>query len=261
MKKPPLTLVLVEAALETIPREIVDHLQVRRRAEKTGKPPRRLILDRSYHYGAMAKLKDKEKRGRPDIVHFCLLETLGSPLNLEGLLQVYVHTYSGYVVKVSPETKLPRNYNRFIGLMEQLFEERRVPPSGRPLLTLKRQSLTDLLKTLKPSLTIALTRRGKPEPVLKLAWRLTEAERPAVLVGGFPHGTFSPKTLRLADEAVAIDPDPLDSWIAVSRIISAYEQATGLPEARIRKLRWPKPVRSILGNNLKFAKNASLNTH
>jgi rRNA pseudouridine-1189 N-methylase Emg1 (Nep1/Mra1 family) len=56
-------------------------------------------------------------------------------------------------------------------------------------------------------------------------------------VGGFPHGTFSPKTLRLADEAVAIDPDPLDSWIAVSRIISAYEQAIGLPEARIGRLR------------------------
>lgn len=132
MKKPPLTLILVEAALETIPREIIDHLQVRRQAEKAGKPSRRLILDRSYHYGAMARLKDKEKRGRPDIIHFCLLETLGSPLNLEGLLQVYVHTYSGYAVKVSPETKLPRNYNRFIGLMSSFLRREGFHPQADP---------------------------------------------------------------------------------------------------------------------------------
>ena len=71
----------------------------------------------------MGLLDCPEKRGRPDIVHFTLLEALGSPLNLEGLLKIYVHTYSGYVIDVRPEVRLPRDCNRFSGLMEQLFQE------------------------------------------------------------------------------------------------------------------------------------------
>lgn len=234
MAGPILTLLLVEAAVETIPREIVNYPQIRRQAEKAGKNPRRLILDRSYHFEAMARLKDKEKRGRPDIVHFCLLEALGSPLNLEGLLRVYVHTYSGYAIKIKPETRLPRNYNRFIGLLEQLFEEGRVPPSGSPLITLRRQSLGSLLKSLRPSLVVALTRRGKPEPVLSLARRMAQTGKPAVLIGGFPHGSFSKKTLELADEAVSIDREGLEAWIAVSRLLSAYEEALELPWKRLK---------------------------
>lgn len=235
MEKPVLTLVLAESALETVPAEIADHPQVRRQAEKAGRPARRLILDRSYHYEAMARLRDKEKRGRPDIVHFCLLEALGSPLNLEGLLQVYVHTYSGHVIKVSPETRLPRNYNRFLGLIEQLYEEGRVPPSGKPLLTLKRQTLGKLIKRLKPTLTIALTRKGRPQPVRNLGETLTSTARPLVLIGGFPHGEFTRQTLNLADEAVAIDLEGLESWTVVSRVIAAYEEALNLPEKRLRK--------------------------
>ena len=233
-KGKPLTLILAESALETVPREILDHPQIRKHAEKAGRKPENLILDKSYHYEAMAKLRDKEKRGRPDIVHFCLLEALGSPLNLEGLLRIYVHTYSSYVITVNPETRLPRNYNRFIGLMEQLFQVGRVPPEGKPLLTLRKLSLGKLLGRLKLNPVVALTRRGKPETVRGLADRLAEAENPGVVIGGFPHGGFSRQTLSRVDEAVAIDFEGLDSWIVVSRVLSAYEEALKLPEKRLK---------------------------
>ncbi len=59
------------------------------------------ILDRSYHHAAMKDIADSEKRGRPDIAHLCLLEALGSPLNKEGLLRTYVHTYNDYVISVA----------------------------------------------------------------------------------------------------------------------------------------------------------------
>ena len=237
MSKPLLTLILAEAALERVPAELTGHPQVRRQAEKAGKPPGSLILDRSYHHQAMVGLKNGEKRGRPDIVHFCLLEALGSPLNLEGLLQVYVHTVGGFTIWVNPEVRLPRNYNRFIGLMEQLFQAGRVPPEGRPLLTLRRMSLRRLLGKLKPTFTLALTRRGKPQPVRRLGEALASTPRPTVLVGAFPHGGFTKQTLSLADEAAAIDPEGLEAWTVVSRIISAYEEAIGLPEARLKRIR------------------------
>jgi rRNA small subunit pseudouridine methyltransferase Nep1 len=224
-ERKPLTLILAESALETVPKQILSHPQIRKHAEKTGRKPETLILDKSYHFEAMAKLRDKEKRGRPDIVHVCLLEALGSPLNLEGLLKIYVHTYSGYIIWVNPETRLPRNYSRFIGLMEQLFQLGKVPPEGNPLLILKKRSLGKVLSQLKLNPAIALTRRGKPEPAGKLAERLLKAENPGIIIGGFPRGGFTKQTLKNVDELVAIDPQGLDSWIAVSRMLTAYEEA------------------------------------
>ncbi|MEM4363521.1 MAG: hypothetical protein QXT90_05715, partial [Candidatus Caldarchaeum sp.] len=85
-----LFLLLVEAAVETVPEEIQNHPAVLKDAGRRGKKPSQVLLDRSYHHWAMKTLKDGQKRGRPDIVHFSLLEALGSPLNMKGLLETYV---------------------------------------------------------------------------------------------------------------------------------------------------------------------------
>lgn len=99
-------LVLAESALETIPRQLWQLPLIRKYAEKRRKKAQFLLLDRSYHHAAMKNLAENEKKGRPDIVHFSLLEALGSPLSKEGLLQVYVHTMSDYVISVNRETRL-----------------------------------------------------------------------------------------------------------------------------------------------------------
>ena len=114
---------LVESGLELVPKEISKHPLIRRYAKKRGKKPSKVLLDISFHYHAMKNLKDFNKRGRPDIVHFCLLEALGSPLNKMALLRIYVHTYDGKVVFIDPSTRIPKNYIRFVGLMEQLLDK------------------------------------------------------------------------------------------------------------------------------------------
>jgi rRNA small subunit pseudouridine methyltransferase Nep1 len=228
-----LNLVVAEASLETVPTEILNHPQIQKYAKKHGKEAKLVLLDKSYHFEAMSKLKNKEKRGRPDITHFILLEALGSPLNLEGMLRVYVHTLNNFVIQVKPETRLPKNYNRFVGLIEQLFEAKKVPVKGEPLLTLRRLSLKELLEKIKPTYVVALTRLGEPQTLIQTAKKLAEQKNPVVLVGGFPHGHFSNQTLKLANEKISIDPSGLDAWIVVSRILSAYEIVIGLPEKRL----------------------------
>ena len=47
----------------------------------------------------------------------CLLMLLDSPLNKAGLLQVYVHTAKNVLIEVNPQTRIPRIYSRFCGLM------------------------------------------------------------------------------------------------------------------------------------------------
>jgi len=117
---------------------------VRRNAKRRGKKPAETLLDRSLHHAAMKGLPNSQKRGRPDIVHFCLLEALGAPLNRERGLRVWVHTIGGYAIEVAPEAKLPRDCSRFNSLMEQLFVEGRVPPKGeKPLLSLSPGQMED----------------------------------------------------------------------------------------------------------------------
>jgi len=228
-----LTLILAESALETIPKSLWKHSSIIRYTEKRGKHPEFILLDRSYHHAAMKTLKDSEKRGRPDIIHFALLEALGSPLNKERLLQVYVHTFSDYVITVASETRLPRNYNRFVGLMEQLFEFKKIPPTTQPLLTVKKQSIPQLLKTIKPTYVLAFSRKGSTCTLEDAVTKLSNKEKPVAIIGGFPHGHFSRQTVELTDETVAIDPEMLETWTVTSRLIYEYERAISLPRKRL----------------------------
>ena len=228
-----LGLVVAEAAVETVPERLWLHPAIVNYAKKLGKPASEVLLDRSYHHSAMCLLEDHLKRGRPDIAHFALLEALGSPLNSEGLLETYVHTYCDYAISVNAEAKLPRNYDRFTGLIEQLFKLGRVPPRGEALLKLEHLGLPQLVKKISPSHILAFSRKGKPQTLEKTLSKLQDKERLVVLVGGFPHGTFTKTALKLADEVVSLDAEMLETWTVVSRVIYEYERSIGLPERRL----------------------------
>lgn len=230
-----LVLILAESALETIPKQLWKHPAVQKYSRLRQKHPRFLLLDRSFHHSAMKTLRHNMKRGRPDIVHFALLEALGSPLNKENLLQTFVHTIDNQVIAVNPQTRLPRNYSRFQGLIEQLFEAGRVPPRGTALLTLEHKTLSQLIREVKPSHVTAFSRIGVRKTLEETILKLASEKQPAILVGGFPHGHFSNSTLKLADEVVCIDPEMLETWTVVSRVVYEYERALSLLKKRLER--------------------------
>jgi len=232
-----LIFILAESSLETIPPELRQYKAIKQQAIKRRKRPGELLLDASRHYYYMKKLENVEKRGRPDIVHITLLNILGTPLNKEGLLQTYVHTINDKVLYIDPKTRPPKNYNRFVGLMEQLFAKRKVPPRGPPLIKLRTKTLEELLKEINPTVTAIFTEKGEPVELMQLMKELSQHEKLAVIVGGFPHGTFKEKHIQLADFKVSIDPEPLEAWTVASRIIYAYETAINLPKTRINKIK------------------------
>ena len=122
-----LNILLVYSALETIPKEIWDHPQIKEYCKKRKRKPSECLLDINYHKKAMKKLEEWWMRGRPDIIHFCLLIALDSILNKEGKLRIFVHTRNNEIIYIKPETRIPRNYFRFKGLIEQLFIKKYVP--------------------------------------------------------------------------------------------------------------------------------------
>jgi rRNA small subunit pseudouridine methyltransferase Nep1 len=217
-------LILAESSLETVPKEIASHPSVRRWAARRGKSPLETLLDISIHYHAMRSLPNREKRGRPDIVHVSLLEALSSPLNLEGRLRVVVHTIGDYVLFVDSKTRIPRNYMRFVGLIEQAFKYGRVPPdSEKPLIEVVALSFPKLLQELGVDGIVLLDERGvreKPETVCSKALE----EGLPIVIGGFQRGDFSPVVKSYAKYTYSIYRKPLDTWVVVSRVLSGCER-------------------------------------
>lgn len=219
-----LHLVIAEAPLELVPTEIQDHPAVRRHASKLGKRSGEILLDRSYHHWAMRNLPDSEKRGRPDIVHFTLLEALGSPLNLMGRLRTWISTYDGHILEVDPTTRLPRVYERFKGLIEKLYMEGETrTESGMRLMALRRMTLQTLVGEISPDKIILLSERGERLVQRTLAEILLSASRPMAIVGGFPHSDFRDETKSIAERVVSISEFSLEAWVAVSRLLCAVE--------------------------------------
>jgi len=223
-----INIVLAESALETVPKEIADHPSVKRLAERKGKDPTSTLLDISYHYTAMKDLKDWDRRGRPDITYVTLLTLLESPLNKEGRLSIYVHTVGDFIISIDPEVKLPRNYTRFEGLMEQLFEVFKVPPKGKPLMTLKRGTLKDLIRVVAPSRTFFLTEKGKRTKMETFAKKVIKEDSSVVVIGGFQRGEFSKGNLELADEKVSVYREPLDAWVVAAMVAHEFGKALGI---------------------------------
>lgn len=220
------SLVLAESALELVPNELVTHPAILSWAHRRRKDPRQLILDQTYHHAAMLRLgRQGAGRGRPDIVHFSLLVALGSPLNMEGNLRCYVHTREDKTITVSPRTRLPRNTDRFVSLMEQLYAEKTVPPTGPTLLTLSQLTLGQLLDSLKPDRVVALTTQGAAQSLEDTARQTAQYKRPVFLVGGFSEGHYSKTTLQLTNEAYRIDRRRLEAWTVVARTVYELERA------------------------------------
>jgi rRNA small subunit pseudouridine methyltransferase Nep1 len=223
-----INIVLAESALEVVPVEIADHPSVKKKAERKGKDPTSTLLDISYHYAAMKDLKDWDRRGRPDITYVTLLTLLESPLNKEGRLSIYVHTVKDFIISVDPKVKLPRNYTRFEGLIEQLFEVFKVPPKGKPLMTLKRGTIRDLIRVVGPSRTFFLTEDGRKAKIESFAKKVVKEDRPLIVIGGFQRGEFSKENLELADERISVYKEPLDTWVVASMVAHELGKALGI---------------------------------
>ncbi|NJE01203.1 16S rRNA methyltransferase [Thermococcus sp. JdF3] len=214
-----LHLVIAEAELELVPKAILDHPAVVNHARRRGKRPDEILLDSTYHHAAIKKLPDGERRGRPDIVHICLLNALESIANKEGKLRIYVHTRNDEVIHIKPETRIPRNYNRFVGLMESLFRDR-VVPRGLELLRIEEKSLGELVEELNPDGVFVMHEEGKPTKPKDFGKILGGLENPLVIVGGFPHGDFRSET---PGEKISIYEAPLMAWAVVNEVIINFE--------------------------------------
>jgi len=215
-----LTIVLADSELELVPPEIQHHPAIRSYAKKRGVSPTTILLDSSFHHPAMRRLDQGERRGRPDIIHLFMLLCLDSMLNAEGRLRAIVHTRNNEMIVATPDTRIPKNYTRFVGLMEDLFENGRVPTEGTPLITLEGgKDLAAILGSIGGK-KVALDPGGKAVDMRRYLAR--KKGDITMVVGGFPHGEYNSPVKELCDEAISIYPSPLKVWTVVAEVLVNY---------------------------------------
>ena len=217
-----LSLIIAEAALETVPKQIAKQSSVVKHAARKGKPAEEILLDRSYHHNAMLKLENGERRGRPDLVHFALLEATSTPLYQKNLLKVYIHTIANKVIFLGENVRLPKSYFRFEGLIEDLFENGKVSSGSNMLMDLKDMKFQDLVDKLKPSKVIGLSRMGARSSAEEIAKMIDNDA--AIVVGGFPRGHFPNTVSSKINYTYSISELALEAHLVIARILYECEK-------------------------------------
>lgn len=217
-----LSLVIAEASLELVPKELQRHNAITAYCRKIGKRPSEVLLDNSWHFGAMKGIKNEIKRGRPDLVHFCMLEACTIPLYQEDEVSIYVHTINDQVIKVGEQVRFPKSYHRFQGIMEQLFANRIIKSDTQKLFELKEMSFSELIDEIEPDQVIGLSSEGKRSSYEYVAKMCTDET--CLVIGGFPKGEFFDSTKKRIDSLFSVDENPLEAHVVVARTLYEYEK-------------------------------------
>lgn len=217
-----LDLIIAEASLELVPKQLRNHRSVISHARKLDKKASEILLDNSWHFSAMKGMQDELKRGRPDLVHLCLLEATGTILYRKDLLRIHIHTINDNVISISPGVRLPRSYHRFAGLIEKLLTSgSTTDQDGHILLKAYPATFAELTDDLSCKKTVGLSTLGRQGTAQEAAAALADS---CLIVGGFQKGNFSQAVSDRITELYSIADLPLEAHIACGRVLYEYEK-------------------------------------
>ncbi|CAB4061532.1 EMG1 [Lepeophtheirus salmonis] len=151
---------------------------------------------------------------------------LDSPLNRAGLLQVYIQTAKNVLIEINPQTRIPRTFKRFSGLMVQLlhkFSVRASDSGGLKLLkVIKKNPITDHLPPGIRKICMSFSSKE----VVKPADIIPKNPEPiCVVIGAIAKGAINPD---YTDQDLRIGNYPLSAALTCTKITSAFEEAWGV---------------------------------
>lgn len=183
------------------------------------------LLNADDHQGILKRSSRDISEYRPDITHQCLLTLLDSPLNKCGKLQVYIRTQKGVLIEINPQTRIPRTFARFSGLMVQLLHKLSIRAVGstEKLLNIIKNPITDHL----PIRNIRIGMSGDVETVHLGEWvkTLPADHTPVFFIGAMSHGEDN---FEFVEKKISISNYPLSASVACSKVCNAFEDLWGV---------------------------------
>lgn len=178
------------------------------------------LLNCDDHINILKKNNRDPGTCRPDIVHQCLLMLMDSPLNRAGLLQVYIHTEKNVLIEINPQTRIPRTFKRFAGLMVQLLHKYGVRASDGPMKLLKviKNPISDHLPVGCRKILMSFSANKVVHPR-----EFVPSEDPiAIVVGAMAHGQVKTD---YTEDTISISNYPLSGAVTCSKLCTAFEEA------------------------------------
>lgn len=221
-----LTLVIADAELELVPKELWNAPDSKSYSRRRSKPLSSLLLDSNYMHHAIdaAFPGESKRRGRPDIIHTLLLTCQESILNKAGQLELFIHTREDKVIIVNRETRIPRSFNRFSGLIEDLFAKRIIQSDGVTLLEMTDSTLRDFILKRGMRNVRVFSPDGAESTVSEAVGNEVTT---TMIIGGFSEGNFRSSMDGLGKQ-YSIYHEELTIWTVAMEAICTYERLHGI---------------------------------
>jgi len=218
-----ISLVLSESSLELVPTKLKHHPSIISHARKLGKYPSEILLDNSWHFAAMKGIDNELKRGRPDLVHFSILEATTIPLYLKNKIKLYVHTLDDKVISFGENVHIPKSYHRFEGVIEKLCQDKKITTKDDELLLdIKEKTFSELIDEINPSKVIGFSTNGTKSTYEKIAKEITD--NTCIVLGGFQKGHFSDSVENKITELYSVGDESFEGHVVIARMLYEYEK-------------------------------------
>ncbi|RMW37925.1 MAG: ribosome biogenesis protein [Nitrosopumilus sp.] len=217
-----ISIVLAESSLELVPSELKHHSSVISHARKLGKLSSEILLDNSWHFAAMKGIHNELKRGRPDLVHFSILEATTIPLYLKNKMKLYIHTIDDKVIYFGQNVHVPKSYHRFAGVIEKLYKEKKIIANDETLLEIKNKTFSELIDEIKPSKIIGFSTKGIQNSYENIAGQISDDS--CLVFGGFQKGHFSDSIEKQFAQMCSVGDESFEGHTVVARMLYEYEK-------------------------------------
>ena len=218
-----ISLIISESALELVPSELKHHSSVISHARRLGKNPSEILLDNSWHFAAMKGIDNERKRGRPDLVHFSILEATTIPLYLQDKVKLFVHTIDNKVISFGNNVHIPKSYHRFAGVMEKLYREKKIISNHDDiLLKIEDKTFSELIDELGPSKIIGYSTNGNKNTYEKIATEIIDDT--CMVFGGFQKGHFSGLVEDRITDLYSVGDESFEGHVVIARMLYEYEK-------------------------------------
>ena len=218
-----ISLILSESSLELVPTELKHHPSIIAHARKLGKHPSEILLDNSWHFAAMKGIENELKRGRPDLVHFSILEATTIPLYLQNKMKLFVHTLDDKVILFGKNVHIPKSYHRFEGVIEKLFQEKKITTKDDDLLLkIEEKTFSQLIGEINPSKVIGFSTQGTKSTYEKIAKEIPDDA--CIVLGGFQKGHFSNSVENQITDLYSVGDESFEGHVVIARMLYEYEK-------------------------------------
>ncbi|KAL1784930.1 ribosomal RNA small subunit methyltransferase NEP1, partial [Sigmodon hispidus] len=177
------------------------------------------LLNCDKHKSMLLKNVRDPGEVRPDITHQSILMLMDSPLNRAGLLQVYIHTQKNVLIELNLQTRIPRTFDRFCGLMVQLLHKLSVRAVDGPqkLLKVIKNPVSDHFPVgcMKIDTSFSIT---DVTDVLEL---VPSSDSIVFVVGAFAHSKVS---MEYTEKMVSFSNYPISAALTCAKLTTAFEE-------------------------------------